>query len=380
MAWQAYGPCCEDSAKDSKAANCGQCGNALLRCHGYAVCGALLEHGGHCEHHVNPVLELDPGFSPARLGEDEHLSIDLKLTNLSPAARLTELRAHVRYGDSDDWTRKSIPARTLNPLKAHEFSLDIGRLAAGTQKAEVALDFHAEIGTCTERYAFSSTILLRVDQKDTRTIKKTINIKNSKLAAGAAGVVTTGDTIMDGSRPSMDRPANPPIVLKLLQRNATFELDQEVRGYPEGSIERDVELIFRNFVKEHHTPIPRPFLHKRKLRCGRDGVQIKKDPNDLCLRAMNSASGQWDQKASMQISRHHFDLLLQDGRLHLMDRPRSAGVWIDNERVAPLKPQVLKNGSCVSLLLRQVPHPIRFRLQFLDDRQEITHIVLRREG
>jgi len=340
----------------------------------------LLEHGGHCEHHVNPVLELDPGFSPARLGEDEHLSIDLKLTNLSPAARLTELRAHVRYGDSDDWTRKSIPARTLNPLKAHEFSLDIGRLAAGTQKAEVALDFHAEIGTCTERYAFSSTILLRVDQKDTRTIKKTINIKNSKLAAGAAGVVTTGDTIMDGSRPSMDRPANPPIVLKLLQRNATFELDQEVRGYPEGSIERDVELIFRNFVKEHHTPIPRPFLHKRKLRCGRDGVQIKKDPNDLCLRAMNSASGQWDQKASMQISRHHFDLLLQDGRLHLMDRPKSAGVWIDNERVAPLKPQVLKNGSCVSLLLRQVPHPIRFRLQFLDDRQEITHIVLRREG
>jgi hypothetical protein len=380
MAWQPYQTCCEESAKDSEAALCGQCGNALLRCSAYADCSQLLEPGGHCSHHVQPVLELAEDFRPAKLMESEQLSLDLRLTNLSPATRLTDITAHIRYGQSADWIRRSIPLRVLAPLDLREFSLDLGELAAGTQKAEVALDFRAQIGECKERYAFSSAVWLRVDQKDTRAIHKTIHIENSHLAAGAAGVVTTGDTIGDSPRPRMDSPTTPPVLLKGFHRDERFELEQGVRGYPGGAIEPDVDIHFRGFAPDHYTPIPRPFLLKRTLRCGRNGINAEQMSNDLRLLAIDAPSGAVNRQSSMRISRHHCDLVLQNGRLYLIAKDSTSGVWIDGKQISPVMPHMLKHGSRVELLLRLVPHPIRFQIQFQGGHQEISSIVLVREG
>jgi hypothetical protein len=93
--------CCRTAAQDIAAAFCNVCGQHLVRCTGFTVCGGLLYPGsGHCHEH----LMLQGRFRSRLdgLSRDDDFSLELDLTNIG-AADLEITEAFTRLGDSV-WT------------------------------------------------------------------------------------------------------------------------------------------------------------------------------------------------------------------------------------------------------------------------------------
>lgn len=385
-----YGDCCHARAS-SGAAICGECGSPLIRCLDHLTCGQLLGPEEHCAHHVRPSLTLPSEELPVPT-EGEVLGLTLRLSTPIGSAPLERLQVRWSLPSRGEELLAAELGRTRMPPGSDQLiHIDLPPLPAGRQRLKVQVAVHARIGGQLEAYVFESAVGIRVASADRRsiTINNTQNIDNkgATFAAGAAGVVQTGDThdyadlVQDGGG---GKAAGPPVEVGPLRRNRTAEAKLSLRGYAGRGpadepirVGRGVELIYAGFQEDHVRPIPRPFLLAPTVRCGRNSTSFEANPNHLRLLQGDPSTGAVDATLSRQISGLHFELNVQHDRLNVVDRSTN-GTWVNRERLETHDPLAIGSGDELTLLQGMTPTPLRMRFDFQVVDAEVRAVTITR--
>ena len=350
MDWQAYRACCHRHASDGDAGFCPECGHPFLRCLAFAECHNLVTPDQPCSVCVAPALMIDAG-AVVQSKTGERLSVPLILRNVSPAARPLWVKRIVK-GDGRVEEPVALTWEQLEAGSERRFTIDTPPMTeGGTHTLRVIMVLASRYKGLEEEYAFAAGMAITVSGADTQQIVQNINLSGAQFQTGGM-VHTQLNTKRDagsGPTPLQDR------TLLSLERAEKYELEQGIRGYrAEGvRVPRHVEFTFSGFRPDDRPADGATLLQRGRLAFGRNSrtadPATNPTPNDVCLRAYDARGATVDERATMALSRHHFDLVVVNDRICVLARatgglqvngePLSAGEVValaPGDRVAPI--------------------------------------------
>lgn len=342
--------CCYQHALTEGAVFCGECGKPLLRCMAYSECGGLVGDDGCCSVCVRPQLFLDKdAVTDVKAGGV--LVLPLVFYNASGIARpLFITDVWIREGESPR-RRIELPWKRLDAGGSNRLNIQTGALERqGRHGIEVTFAAATNYFMREERFAFTSSLGLEVEQGGSLVINQTIN---------TAGVGTGADTIYAPIRleTSGDQVRKAQVGGKAaelaLQRADNFEASNGVRGYLDGPlkgvvVDRSARIVWKGFGADgpNAGPITTP---DSILALGRGKAATQGGDNHVQLLALD-AQGAVDEQLSQAISRRHLELFIQSGRL-CARVTGSAGVVIgDNRHGADDALAVINSGDLIKVL------------------------------
>lgn len=334
MEWRPYASCCHRQALAVDSAFCGECGRLLLRCMAFQECMSLVTPGGACPMCVAPALSLEKGaITRSQVGR--RLAIPLVLRNGSGAGRALRVDAIV-VRDGSGEVPVPLPWEEIDAQSERGFTVETAKLEqAGTRALDIVATLASRYKGREERYAFGASVTIEIDTPDPTQIVQNINLTGAQFATG--GMVHAPVA----NRQTADRE---PVALRertalAFERAERFEIPLGIRGYRNGNLRvpRSVEFAFPGFPDSERPAKGATIGQRGVLACGRAGRQYDAEhnplPSDLSLRVHDPRTGEVDERAAVFISRHHFDLLVMNDRLHVVPRG-SNGLEVNGQRLA----------------------------------------------
>ena len=377
MAWSPYKACCLESARDPDYALCGECGHVLLRCMAFEDCQTLVDPKGHCPACVMPELTLDRGALPsARAGD--RLALTFLFANRSRAQRALRCEAVEAFVDEAQ-VPVTLAWAEVEAGTERRFTVGAPALEQGGRHAlRLLLVLSSRFKGREESYMFESLGQIAV-ARDSDTAAPQITISGNVSGGGLINIAGLAG-------PAGAAGAEPPVALpSLLQRADAAEAARGLRGYgPRGGrIPRDAGFVFAGFRALDRPPDQAVIGPRGLLSCGRaarkfDAVE-NPQPSDLALRLYKGDGATLDEEATRALSRHHFDLFIANGRLHLQVRSGN-GLDINGARLATGAIRSLADGDIVAPLPGQ-PARMALHVSFSGHHDEIDTVqVARRDG
>lgn len=320
MDWQPYRACCLRPAADADVAYCPECGHALLRCMAFAECRGLVSPLEACSQCVAPTLMIDAG-AVVQSKTGERVSVPLILRNDAPAGRSIWVKRIVKW----DGRVNEPLALTWEQLDAgteRRFTLDTPPMAEGGRHTlRVILTLASRYKGVEEEYAFAAGMSIDVSAPDAQQVVQNINLSGAQFQTG--GMVHTALNTKGSGGAAAEATRDRRVVA--LERAEKYELEEGIRGYKSHGVRvpRNVSFAFRGFRPEDTPPSGATLVTGGRFVCGRNSRQPDPTgqslPSDLSLRVYDRR-GALDEAATMAISRHHFDLVVANGRLCVQTR------------------------------------------------------------
>ncbi|MBN9063288.1 MAG: hypothetical protein J0H41_12695 [Rhizobiales bacterium] len=348
MAWRPYASCCHREALSTDSAFCPECGRTLIRCMAFSECFSLVAPMQHCPVCIAPELAIEKGaMLQSRVGE--RLSIPLVLRNVSTVERPIWVTGIVK-AESGAHEPIELTWERLDAKGERGFTLTTAPFAqAGAQSIGVIATIASRHKGREERYAFAGVVPVVVEAPEQQVVQN-INLSGAQFATG--GMVhapVSGRAASTAPIATRDRQAIH------FERAERYELERGVRGYADMNARapRDVSFSFTGFAEGEAPPDGRQVGVSGALSCGRNGRMFDAEknpfPNDLCLRARDPRTGAVDEDATRALSRHHFDFLVLNDRLHVQTRS-NGGLELNGRRLASGDVEVVRNGDRIAPL------------------------------
>lgn len=343
--WTDYCASCRPAASDDHAALfCPECAHPLFRC-AAPGCGGLVTPLGHCPACIDLRLSLEPGaVLDARLGEC--LEVPLSLRNNASGRPLSI--THVVLDEINAQDDVPISWERLDTGQTRAFKVVTRPFEhAGRRSLKVTIVAAAALDEVEESYAFSGDVAVGVEGREPER-DVTINLGGAQLG--------TGTMVVANSRADTGRKRPVPLEVRTevpLERAERYEVERGFRGYAGSGVRlpRNVEFVYAGFPAAD-TPRNGPLLQRAVIRCGRNGRgrEGRQDaqPNDLCLRVYDAASGQIDRETSVAISRRACDFLLANDRLYVRSLSDTA-LAVRGERLPAGATRLVVHGDVFAL-------------------------------
>jgi hypothetical protein len=343
MEWQPYRPCCHRFAGDAEVAFCPECGHPFLRCMAFAECGSLVGPTQACPVCVAPALMIDAG-AVVQSKTGERVSVPLILRNNSTGNRPIWVKQIVKL-DGNVEAPVALTWEQIDPQTERHFTIETAPMAeGGTHALRMLFVIASRYRGLEEAYAFAGGTSITVSGPDTQQVIQNINLAGAQFQTG--GMVHTALNTKDrgSSAPTAlaDRAVLP------LERAERYELEHGIRGYPDKGLRvpRNVEFAFSGFRAAEVPSDGSTMIAGGRFTVGRNSRSpdpgANAAPNDICLRAYDSRTGQVDEPATLAISRHHFDFVVVNDRLGVHARTTHgmelSGVPLASGAISPLKP------------------------------------------
>lgn len=340
-----------------------------------AECGSLLDDSGICPVCVQPGLSLDAG-SAATVREGGKLALPLIISNASTVKRPLFIGGLWAKEDDGELKEISLPFKRIEPGKSANVSIHSGILNhTGIHCIDLRLAVSTRYEWREEEYMFSSMILFPVEGKDPSG-----PITNISLNADEIG---PGTTIYNPTRIESDRAAGlkthtSQLPLKLLRADHAERLSGR-RGYSGGLIvPRDVEFEWADFPDDlapFDGQIAKP---SGLLTFGRGVSSLHGGPTDIRLLVGNDYNSEANKKRSLAISRQHFTLYVECGRLTLHVESQF-GVRISGQAYGRTKTVILNDGDIIEPIVKN-PKALSLSVSFENQHDTVRKIVIRRNS
>lgn len=369
--------CCYQHAVMPGAVFCGECGRPILRCMAYQECGGLLGDDGCCSVCVRPQLFLDQdAVTDVKAGGV--LSLPLVFYNASSIARpLFITDVWVREGDGP--RRKiELPWKRLDPGGSNRLSVQTGALERqGRHGIEITFAAATHYFLREERFAFTSSLGLEVEQGGSLVINQTINA--SGVGAGSDTVYAPIRLETTGEERRRVAPGGKAAELGL-QRADAFEADNGVRGYSEGPLKgsvvsRGARIVWKGFGADG--PVSGPITTADSvLALGRGKTAAQGGDNHGQLLVTN-AKGEVDEQASQLISRRHIELFIQNGKLCLRATGASGVRVGDHRHGVDDAIAAISHGDLITVLPK-IPDALGLQVRMRANYGQIDEITITR--
>ncbi len=371
LAQSAQSVCCTRSALDADAGFCNDCGKALIRCMASAECGSLLDDAGLCPVCVRPALSLDAGAA-ATVREGGKLALPLTITNAATVGRPLFITGLWMKEDDGEWRAIELPFKRLEPGAAANIGIRTGRLDyAGTHRVDLRIAAATRFEWRQEQYVFTSAIIFPVESKDPDGPVTNVTVNADQVGAGF--------TVYNPTRIESDRAAGldshlAPVELSIVRADE-FERTLAQRGYPGGcQVPRNVAFEWQGF-DDGHAPFDGPILKPSGLLCfGRNATNLASGANDVRL-TISGPDG-IDEKRSLSVSRQHFTLYTESGRL-MLRVDSQFGLRVNGDAYGRTKTVALSDGDTITPL-RKAPDALALGVQFEVQQETVTRITVRR--
>lgn len=365
------GKCCFRASLERSATFCDECGSPLQRCMATDECGGLLDAGGCCPVCVAPDLCLDAG-SASSIRAGGSLALPLLISNQSPVGRPVMIEEMWVKGSDGAPRKVDLTFQRLNSGTTAEVGLHTGVLATtGLHRFDVHLVVATRHLWREERYVFTAAIVIPVEPEEAGEIVQNYNIQADAIGAGL--------TIYNPTRIQKEREAGiakhaEPIRLTLRRADA-LERTLGHRGYPSGLVvTKSASLVWKGF-DAGHAPMDGPIRNATGvLEIGRAASAAEGGLNDV--RLVFSRNGARDDERSLNISRRHFQLFIENDRLMLRVESQN-GLSVNDQPYRRGKMVIVSDGDVIQPLVRATGD-IAIRVQFETQHDEVHTITLQR--
>lgn len=365
--------CCHIAACQEAVNYCNQCGKPLLRCAAWKQCGGLLCDDGQCNVCFHPELTLEASsMQSANIGGA--LALPLQLANRSHVGRELFLKGvWVREG-TGTWTTCQVAWDKLPAGKSKPISIIAQAMErSGLHRLEIVLALSSRWDWQQETLAFSANVDVMVEDK--QSIHVHSHVENHAQAE------QTGVTIAPMIRVTTDQGRTSESVTRdphnlTLTRASVYEREFGIRGADDGTlVKRDTKFSWQGFQKGL-TPSDGPIVSPDSvLTFGRSRSRAQAGPCDVRLLVFQP-DGSMDQKWSQAISRDHFKLWIECGRLMLRVMA-DAGVTINQTLHQRGESVSICDGSTIDALPAQ-PGAAILKIRFDYRHDEVVGIGIQR--
>ncbi len=368
-------PCCYQHAVTADAIFCGECGKPLLRCMAHEECGGLVGDDGCCNVCVRPQLYLDKD-AVTEVKTGGVLVLPLVFYNASGVGRpLFITDVWVREGESAR-RKVELPWKRLDAGGSNRLSVQTGALERqGRHGIEITFAAATNYFMREERFCFTSSLSLEVEQGGSLVINQTIN--SSGVGAGSDTVYAP---IRLESQGETRKAAVGGQAAELgLQRADNFEAAQGIRGYTEGPLKgvvvnRGARIIWKGFGDEAPSG---PITTRDGIFAIGRGRSVRLGGDNQLQLLVTDAAGAVDEQLSQAISRRHLELFIQGGRLCARVTGQ-AGVMIgDHKHGADDALAVIGNGDIVRVLPKY-PEALALQIRMRANYGQVEEITVTR--
>ena len=348
--------CCHKTVSRSEAGFCPECGQPAIRCMAHSECGSLLNSRDRCEVCVWPELILDAGaMVDARRGGV--MSLPLTVTNQSPVGLPLFVTAiHVREGlgewkhQPQSWERLDSRQSAPAVVRAEDLS------SIGAHRIEILLLVATRWRWREERFAFSAGLTLTVSEPDPE------GGHNVRIQGDTVGPTTVYISDRSTRNAEAANAQSQPVEL-VLTRADTCEREFRLRGHENGLLTpRSVRLAFRGFAENEAPPAGLIAGEGGFWRAGRDRTHAQGGTGNIRLLA-RGPDGTVDEALSRAISRHHFDIYVESGRLMLR---------VQGQHGLKVNDRACRRGECVEINDGDLIHPVARRPSALSIRADFS--------
>lgn len=377
--------CCQSSASVAQNRFCNDCGDPLFRCPAFECCGGLLDHDGKCSVCFSPKLELHGGHSN-RATVGDTFTLPLKLSNQCQVNRELYVKGVWYRKGNDEWQPCYLPWDRLPPRVDQPINLIFDRLQfAGSHRVEIVIGLASRWQWQEEVFAFSAGLEVRVAGDKELVVQQNINY--------SAGAPQTGATIYAPIRISSDSDDTLPPRHQTSQelplvRASVYERSfgwrgTSLNGMPNVeqnrivNVKRSAKFQFKGFF-ERDIPLESPILSPNgMLSFGRSRTRKQGGTSDVRMLVFRN-DNRIDEQVSIGISRDHFVLWLERGRLMLRVNSE-AGLLVNSSRQKKGDIVEVKHGDVISPLVSH-PRKLELKVEFEVEHDEVTGIQIRRRS
>lgn len=336
--------CCYRSAHDRGNAHCAECGSPLLRCAASTECGGLVDTDGACNVCILPVVTLG-GAQEARVGGA--VSLPLSLRNNAQTGRPLFLVGLWIRESGGAWRQQDVAWDRLDCGKSGALPVQSSAFdRTGSHLIEIAFAVSSRWRWREEVFAYTTGLDVTVGEDAAVTVQQNISYSAEAAQPGA--------TIFAPVNLHMDREGRRDVDARgqvlALMRASKLERSLGLRGASDGTaIPRGAKLAWKGF-RNDTSPFDGPLTSADGvLTLGRSRSIAQGGNNDVRLLAL-SASGTIDEQASLEISREHFCLWIENDRLMLR---------VESERGGFIEGEHHGRGAAVSLQSGDTFSPVR---------------------
>ncbi|QDZ08775.1 FHA domain-containing protein [Sphingomonas panacisoli] len=364
--------CCVAAVrKDPEAAFCEECGQPLARCMAFAECGGLVGDDGLCHVCVDPHLQIIPGATMnAPIGGSVALPFDLyNSSTIDRPLFVTGLWSR----EKGDWREERLGWETLDPgtrapasVTAQEFD------RAGLHEVEIMWTVATRWRARQENFAFSSRVLLNVAGESAGAAGPVVQISSENAMNG--NVIQITDNTSRGSKDDGK-------VVSAIDMNI-HRLDVEerrlgLRGITEDlRVPRSVAFRFAGFGKQQTPALELPISTPDGiLAFGRSKTRAAGGEGDVHLTVVDQ-SGATDTDQSLQLSRRHFELYVENDRL-MLRASGSNGLRINGSALGPDKIVPLNDGDVIEPLVK-APGALKLAVRFAREFDRVSLVTVTR--
>lgn len=365
--------CCYRAVLEPDARFCEECGEALLRCMAFEECGGLLDERGQCPVCVAPAIRLDAGaLKGVRMGGV--LSLPLIIANLSQVGRPLFVSRLMSRRGGGDYTPVDLSWERLDPGREVRLGVPTGVLEEpGVHQFDFLMTVASRFRWREERFAFETSVTAEVEPEQNSVVHQNIQIDGDM----APGFTFYNPMRVDASQPATWDEASGPMPLPLT-RAERFERDEGLRGVGgHDYVPRNVSLQWRGFPKDE-APFDGPIVTEMGiLTAGRSRTDLQGGTSDIRL-LVRGRDGVLDEGRSAQISRHHFDLFIENDRLMLRVESEN-GLRVAGEALGRGKTVRLSDGDTISPLVRE-PGALQLKLAMEAHHGRVETITIIRQS
>ncbi|MDB4778101.1 FHA domain-containing protein [bacterium] len=374
--------CCQASASDHQNSYCNDCGKPLIRCAAFEVCGGLLDEDGKCSTCFSPKLVLRGGQArQATVGD--MITLPLQLSNEGSVKMKLHLKGVWFRKGHEDWKQCHLAWDRIEPHSQQPIDLMIDQLQlAGNHRVEVVIALASRSKLREEVFAFSAGVEVLVEGAKELVVQQNINY--GAEAAKTGGTIYAPIRISKDNQDATDGSSNVPKELPLVRarvyersfgwRGTRIEDGQSSKKHRLVSIRRNAIIRFKGF-SERDTPHDSPLISGNgTLTFGRARTKMQGDSPQTQLLAYQN-DGKVDEKISLGISKEHFRLWIENGRLMLRD-VSTLGTLV-NSTLLRGDTIELTNGSVISPL-KSHPRKLQLKVVFEMEHDEVSEIQINR--
>jgi len=369
--------CCYQHALTEGAVFCGECGKPLLRCMAHTECGGLVGDDGRCSVCVRPQLFLDKDAA-TDVKAGGVLVLPLVFYNASGVARpLFITDVWIREGERP--RRKiELPWKRLDAGGSNRLNVQTGALERqGRYGIEVTFAAATNYFMREERFAFTSSLGLEVEQGGSLVINQTINTAGVGTGADTIYAPIRLETVGDQVRKAQ---AGGKAAELALQRADNFEASNGVRGYADGPlkgvvIDRSARIVWKGFGD--NAPNAGPIATQDSILALGRGKAVAEGGDNHVQLLVTDTGGAVDEQVSQAISRRHMELFIQSGRL-CARVTGSAGVLVGDHRHGVDDALAVINHGDVIRILPKYPEALGLQVRMRAAHGHVDEITITR--